>query len=268
MDYQGFITTVEREAHIADDEEAGRAACLTLHTLAQRISAGEAEDLAGLLPDELRSCLAPEGPPERFHVDEFIHRIETRLGVDEETAERTAQAVLAALLAAVGRDEFDDMRAQLPNDFGPLLDAAAGNAPQLRRDDVTLSLTLDEFVDRVAQHASRLDRDAARRASEAVLEVLAMRVSAGEIEDLEPMIPPELRPALRRGIERAGRKPRPMSVDEFVDWVAKLERVDRANATEHARAVLKAVREVVGEKEWHDLRAQLPGEYGFLLKQA
>lgn len=269
MDYQGFITTVEREAHIADDEKAGRAACLTLHTLAQRISAGEAGDLAELLPEELRPCIAPDGPPERFHVDEFIRRVESQLGVDEETAERTAQAVFAALLAAVGPEEFDDMRAQLPKDFGPLLDAAAGNTPNRRRDDEAMTapaLTLGEILDRVVQH-TRLDREKARRAAEAVLEVLAMRVSTGEIEDVEPLLPPELRPALQRGIERRGPKPRTMSVDEFVDWVAKFEGVDRANATEHARAVLRVFREVVGEKEWHDIRAQLPGEYRFLLRQ-
>jgi uncharacterized protein (DUF2267 family) len=268
VDYRTFVTTVEREAGITDDEEAGRAACLTLHTLARRISSGEAEDLAERLPEELRGCVAPDGPVERFDVDEFIRRIESELHADRSTAERTARGVLAALWAAVGADEFDDMRAQLPKDFGPLLDDAVAHAPRPTDSDTSMvAVRYDEFLDRVAQRTG-LDREGAARAADAVLEVLAKRITAGQVEDLEPLLPPELRPAIRRGIHRTTHsKVRTMSVDEFVDWVAKLEGVDRATATQHARAVLKVVREAVGEKEWHDTVAQLPGEYRILLRE-
>jgi hypothetical protein len=59
VDYASFITTVREIGHIPEDE-AERAACATLQTLAERISAGEAGDLAERLPAELRSCV-PEG---------------------------------------------------------------------------------------------------------------------------------------------------------------------------------------------------------------
>lgn len=266
MDYRGFITTVEREAGIPDDEEAERAACLTLHTLAQRISAGEAEDLAERLPEELRSCVVPDGPPERFHLDEFIRRIEEQLGADRTTAERTARGVFSALWSAVGPDEFDDMRAQLPRDFEPLLASATGEVPRRRPPEpATPAVTIDEFLDRVAERTG-LDRDGARRAAEAVLEVLSRRITGGQVEDLEVVLPPELRPAMERGRRGQGTGV-PLSLDEFIDRVARLEGVDRAKATQHARAVLQVVREVAGQKEWHDTLAQLPGEYRILLKQ-
>jgi uncharacterized protein (DUF2267 family) len=268
VDYRGFITTVEREAAIPDDDQAERAACLTLHTLAQRITPGEAEDLAERLPEELQPCLRADEPLQRFHVDEFLQRIEAELAADHATAERTARGVFTALWKAVGPDEFADMRAQLPRDFEPLLDAAVGAAEPRPRIDTPQSpaVTLDEFLDRVAERAG-LDRETARRAAEAVLEVLARRITRGEVEDLEPFLPPELREAMERGRPPGPATNIPMSLDEFLDRLARLEHVDRANATKHARAVMHVLREVVGPKEWHDTLAQLPGEYRILLKQ-
>jgi uncharacterized protein (DUF2267 family) len=264
MDYQGFITTVQEKAHVPA-EEAERVTCLTLHTLGQRISAGEAEDLAKRLPDKLRSCIDPERQPEKFDLDEFIRRIEGPMGTDHSTAEQAARAVFAALWTAVGRDEFADMRSQLPKDFDPLLDEAVAEAPsaELEQPSSLGALSYDEFLDRAAQR-TRLDRTRAQRAAEAVLEVLASRVIAGQVEDLEPLLPRELRPALERGRARGGGGAIPMSFDAFIDRIAKLEDVSRGEATEHARAVFAALREAVGEKEFHDTTQQLPGEYRLL----
>jgi uncharacterized protein (DUF2267 family) len=125
MDYQHFITMIKERAHVPE-EDPERLACTTLHTLAQRISKGEAEDLAVRLPEQLQRCIEHEGPREQFDVDEFIQRIAETLGVDRSTAEQNARAVLAALWRAVGPKEFDDMRSELPKDFGPLLDDAVG----------------------------------------------------------------------------------------------------------------------------------------------
>ena len=52
-DYAGFIATVEREADVPHDQ-AERAVTATLETLGERISGGEAHDLAGQLPPELQ----------------------------------------------------------------------------------------------------------------------------------------------------------------------------------------------------------------------
>jgi uncharacterized protein (DUF2267 family) len=47
---------------------------------------------------------------------EFLRRMAHRANVGEQ-AERAVRGVFAALFSAVGPDEFDDMRAQLPEDF-------------------------------------------------------------------------------------------------------------------------------------------------------
>jgi uncharacterized protein (DUF2267 family) len=116
---------------------------------------------------------------------------------------------------------------------------------------------------RVAELAG-LDREQARKATEAVLETLAARVSVGEVEDLKKEIPSTLHPALDRGLSES-REARPMSVDEFLDHVAERELVSREEALEHTRAVFAALREVITGKEFSDMAAQLPHEYAPLL---
>jgi uncharacterized protein (DUF2267 family) len=267
MDYESFIATVEGTARVSG-EEARAAACATLNVLSERITAGEAEDIAVRLPPELRECIDPAGRPEPFHADEFVRRIAERVGVDEDAAEREARGVFAALWGAVGPDEFADMRAQLPKDFNPLLDEAVANAPP--SSDPTQpqppSVRYDELVQRVMDR-SRLDRERARRAIHAVLEALAIRVTAGQVEDLEKLLPAEVRPALERGRARGGGAAVPLSLDAFLDTIAELEGTSKAEAAEHARAVLTVLRGAVGEKEWQDTTAQLPDEYRTLWRQ-
>ena len=263
IDYEGFVSTVSERAH-ASPEEAERAACATLQTLAERLTAGETEDVAERLPAGLRACIDGADGHEAFHVDEFVRRIAERAGLDRSHAERDARAVFVALWRAVGPDEFDDLRSELPRDFEPLLeDALREPAPPPAGTAATVSV--DEFIGRVAERAG-LDPERARRAAEVVLEVLAYRITAGQVEDLERRLPAELQPALERG--KAQRRPaRPLSLDTFLALIADREGVDRGQAAEHARAVLDVLREVTGEEEFHDTTAQLPGEYRVLLRR-
>lgn len=268
MDAQTFIKAVEERAGIPH-EQAEPLVCFTLGTLAERISPGQARDLAERLPQELRPCVQHDRPPAPFHLDQFLRRIEKQMGADREAAERLARAVLGALWTAVGPKEFADMRAQLPGDFVPLLEAAVAEAPPRPRDEeppFVGTLSLDEFLDRVAGRAG-LDRDRARTATEAVLEVLAMRVTDGQVEDLRPFLPYELRPALDRGQTRSGGRATAMSLEEFLGEISRREGVSREEAAAHARAVMGVLREAVGEKEFRDTTAQLPREYLTLLAQ-
>ena len=267
IDYHDFIATVRNTAHIPD-EEAERVACATLQTLAERISTGETEDLAERLPDELRSCLLPADARDLFHVDEFIRRISRRAGVDATSAERDARAVFGALWLAVGPDEFADMRSELPKDFDPLLDDALREPPPpgMLEPPPPGAMAYEDFIARVAERA-HLDEERARRATDAVLEGLAIRITGGQVEDLERRLAPELRPPLARGRTRTGGAAKPLSIDTFLAEIARREGVDRGQATEHASAVLTTLREAVGEKEWDDTTEQLPDEYRALWRR-
>jgi uncharacterized protein (DUF2267 family) len=265
--YEEFISAVRETAHIPGDE-AERAACATLQTLSERISSGETSDIAERLPDQLRSCLSPADDFAPFHADEFLRRVSERASLDAPAAERDASAVFSALFRTVGPEEFHDLRSELPEDFDPLLDEALHNEPVLGAGEPEAAqpaVTADEFVGRVADRA-RIDRERAWRATEAVLATLAIRLTGGEVEDLAARLASQLRVPLEWGLAEGGRAARPLTVDEFLGEIARREDVDRGQATEHARAVFATLREAVGEKEFEDMRDQLPGEYGRLLR--
>jgi uncharacterized protein (DUF2267 family) len=128
MDYDEFLDLVAQEAGRASREESERATHATLKVLARRITAGEAQDIAAELPEQLRRWLVQDADerPETFGRDEFLQRvIAVELGViDEATAERHARAVFAALRRAVSPKEIHDVLAQLPKDLQELITTA------------------------------------------------------------------------------------------------------------------------------------------------
>jgi uncharacterized protein (DUF2267 family) len=255
MRYASFVTIVEQLTGLGRPA-AERAIEATLRTLAERITTGEAADIAAFLPPEVRTFLtsAPE-PAEPFDRGEFVRRAAEREGVDRATAEEHVRAIFHALGYAVAPGELADMASQLPRDFEDLLAAAGVGRRQ--------AITQDDFVARVAELLGT-DREAARRATEAVLQTLAERISAGEIDDLEDELPADVHAALERGLveSRAARK---MSEQEFVARVAELEGAVPEQAEEHAHAVFQALREAVSDKEFSDMVAQLSDDYAPLL---
>ena len=74
LDYDDFIAIVAERAN-ASTAKAQRAACATLQTVAERLTAGETEDVAERLPAELRACLDAAGAYQPFHAQEFVRRI-------------------------------------------------------------------------------------------------------------------------------------------------------------------------------------------------
>jgi uncharacterized protein (DUF2267 family) len=233
-------------------EHAEHATRATLQTLGERITRGEAEDIAAFLPRELRDDLTsvPE-PAEGFSLDEFVRRVADREDVDEATARRDVQAVFAALAIAVTPGELRDLTAQLSRDFDSLLDVVRLNADG--------AVSQNPVVARVAELTS-VDPPLARRATEAVLETLAVRISEGEVEDLIARLPPDLAPSLESGLAES-RKATRMSLQQFLARVAKREDVDMDDAERHARAVFAALSELVPGKEIHDVESELPAEY-------
>jgi uncharacterized protein (DUF2267 family) len=246
-----FLTTVQQKAGLSRDA-AERATRAALETLADRLSAGEARDIAAQLPPELAPWLATDSGAEPFDVDEFLRRMAQREAVDLSVAERHAHAVFDALGRTVSADEIADMKAQLPKDFAPLIGEAEGEFVRV--------LPAEGFLHRVAERAA-LDAGGARRATDAVLTTLAERISGGEVEDLIRRLPAELHAPLREGDALSNGAARRMSLDEFVRRIAEREGVTPGEAHEHARAVFATLREAVGDQEFLDVTAQLPLEY-------
>lgn len=121
MDYATFEQLVSERAGVPPD----RAATLTeatLETLSERITGGEARDLAAQLPKPAQDWLtgSPE-PAERFDLTEFIRRVAERAEVPPDEAREATRAVLRTLREAVTAGEFDDVMSQLPKEFGEFM---------------------------------------------------------------------------------------------------------------------------------------------------
>ena len=123
MQYQEFLNKVQDRIGPAQPEEARRAITATLSTLSERISGGEASDLAAQLPEELKEPAQRSGEEaERFSYEEFLRRVGEREGTNTDTARDHASAVLTVLKEAVTGGQLDDIAAQLPQEFAPLFE--------------------------------------------------------------------------------------------------------------------------------------------------
>src|SRR3954463_3583681 len=101
MRYATFLSTVEQVGGMTR-EQAERASEVTLRTLAERITGGEAADIARFLPEQLRPFLFPSREEaERFGLDEFYRRVADRAGIDRRTAAGPARAGVVALRLAL-----------------------------------------------------------------------------------------------------------------------------------------------------------------------
>jgi uncharacterized protein (DUF2267 family) len=121
LDHDAFIAEVARRGRIAPDR-ARVVTHATLSTLGERISRGEADDLAFSLPDELGGLLvAPSREATAFDARTFLDRVAERAGVAPAEALDDVRAVLSVLVELVDPGEVSDMLAQLPAEYREFL---------------------------------------------------------------------------------------------------------------------------------------------------
>ena len=120
-------------------------------------------------------------------------------------------------------------------------------------------MTDEQFLTVVARIAD-IDRDAAERASQAVLTVLGRHLNRGEAAHVLQSLPPELQAYLW-----SPGSPERFPPEEFLRRVAEREGTDPLTAERHARAVFTALRQATGPDEYEDVRAQLGTHYAALL---
>lgn len=259
MEYEQIIEVIQRAAGGLGNAAAERAAKAALQTLAERLSRGEARHILRELPAELKPWAWTDNDAAAFGIDEFLGRVAAREGTDIETALVHARAVFFALGVALSPEAAGHLAAALPQTFAPLVAEA-----QHRHLEI---MPADQFCGRVARRLG-VDHAAARRITEAVLQTLAERIAAGQVEDLIAQLDPLLHPPLRQGSPSPARR---MPLAEFLRRVAAREDalVDEAGLFDeiarHARAVFATLAEAVSPKEWFDIVAELPREYSRLI---
>jgi uncharacterized protein (DUF2267 family) len=117
MKYDEFISRVASGVGV-DRSQAEALSRAVLTTLGERITGGEARDLAAQLPIPLQNPLLPaREEAEAFDFIEFVRRVANRSRTDFSTAEMAVDVVFDTLRDAVTPGEFDDVLGQLPDDF-------------------------------------------------------------------------------------------------------------------------------------------------------
>lgn len=117
LDAKVFLDTVRQRAGADTGADAEKHTHAALHALAERITAGQAADLARYLPSTLGEQLQPAHPEARpFDYAEFMRRISGQ----RDTAEAYAHAVLTTVREAAPEPEIQDTLAQLPTELARL----------------------------------------------------------------------------------------------------------------------------------------------------
>ncbi|MET8245047.1 DUF2267 domain-containing protein [Streptomyces sp. NPDC005202] len=123
----------------------------------------------------------------------------------------------------------------------------------------------DEFLARVRQRGEYTSRDEAAKITEAVLGVLAERISPGEVEDLASQLPGPLGPALTSAKRQ---QPENFGIEEFYRRVAERTGARPRTAEWDAGAVLTTVAEAVSGGELNQIISQLPSSFAVLFGKA
>ncbi len=117
MDYTQYVKLVRKRAGFSSDEEALTAIRCVLDVLGERLTIGEADDLAVLLPKELRPYLKGSGPDEPFGREDFLARVGRKERIDPVVALYLVRAVLSVLASTLPTDKLIEALAQLPHDI-------------------------------------------------------------------------------------------------------------------------------------------------------
>ncbi|MFF7366578.1 DUF2267 domain-containing protein [Streptomyces tricolor] len=119
----------------------------------------------------------------------------------------------------------------------------------------------DEFLARVRERGEYTDQDQAATITEAVLGVLAQRITPGEVDDLASQLPGALGEMLTGAKQQ---QPEIFGIDEFHRRVAERVGGRPRTAERDAGAVLTTVADTVSGGELNQLISQLPSSYAVL----
>lgn len=122
MKHDEFVSELQHRIEAPSRGQTLHTIHAVLETLGERLQEGEAEDLAGPLPVEIDRFLIDAESGQQFDWDEFVDRVAEREDADRADAAFHTQAVMAMLDEAVPEGAMEDVRANLPPEYGDLFE--------------------------------------------------------------------------------------------------------------------------------------------------
>lgn len=253
MQDEEFLETIRQEASLESKDVARNVAKATLRTLGERITDGEASDLARALPAGFEEPLTDASPSEAepFSLEEFTDRVSDRADADDSHIIEYTRAVATAI-AQDADAELDTAREQLPPEFDVIFEPSG-------------SIREDEFLETVQERTNVESSDAAREITVETLRTLGERLSEGEASDLALYLPESFEETL---VESSDESITAYSFDEFAHRVAEREGVENEIAKTHVQAVGGTLAETVSETELDAAKKQLPDEFGVFFESS
>jgi uncharacterized protein (DUF2267 family) len=289
VQYDEFVQHVADRAGVSL-EHAAMLTQATLRGLADRISGGQAEDLAVQLPEKLAQLLqvSPHKPAEDYGYARFVDNVrEMAPDVPAEAVVPGIRAVLLTLRDAVPDKEFTDTMAQLPREFRDLVQEekippqaplqsggdqtagaavpggqGAGGLGDATAQDTTAAQD-DSLVHRIAERAG-VPLQKAVQLAQATLGVLGDRIGGHQAHRLARRLPDVSAEWLDEPEETPAQN---YSADDFVSRIRDLTpEVDDDDLTTGIQAVMISLRDAVGDAELEIALEPLSDDYTMLVR--
>lgn len=127
MQEDEFLDAVQRRTGLESRDQAYTVTSAVLGVFGQRITEGEAEDIASQLPAHLDDVLLSKtAEAEEFSPDEFVEQVGARIATQSDittpTIEIYIRGVMTVLGEAVSGSELDAAREQFPSEFDSLFE--------------------------------------------------------------------------------------------------------------------------------------------------
>ncbi len=118
MDHDEYLGELQHRAELPSQGDADRVARAVLTTLGERITDGEAENLAAQLPQEIDRHLEEAESGRQFDFSEFTERVAERVETDQSEAAFFSQVGMDVTVDAANTGELQDVVSQFPQDEG------------------------------------------------------------------------------------------------------------------------------------------------------
>lgn len=271
VDEQWFLELIEERADLPRDLPPRTAATLTICTLAERLTPGQAQHLFDALPPEIQplfaSCRVPYGRPvSKLDDATFLDALAGRLGVTPAHAELIADTVFRAVRTLLPAAVIDHVAVQLPRDLSDLWlgRRAIFAAPTTSFDTAQWEL-LTDISDAVPLPIGVQPEDALA----AVMCTFSSRLSGGEVRDLLLALPAQVRPLVEHCMLTRDERPGVLrDRHDIVMHVADELATSPELAEQIIAAVLTAVKRLIPIKEQGDIASQLPRDLRTLWDEA
>lgn len=118
MDHDEYLGELQHRAELPSQGDADRVARAVLTTLGERLTDGEAGNLAAQLPQEIDRYPEEAESGQQFDFSEFTERVAERAEVDRSEAAFVSQATMDVTVDAANTGELQDIVTQFPQNEG------------------------------------------------------------------------------------------------------------------------------------------------------